>query len=145
MSDVAVSSPVTEAYLTALREIGRPIGDGEIPDGWQAGKPPVIFYPYGVLYVGTTLMQGSLVDPKEDGLHRLQVTSVGKDRAGTEWLRDRVRPILLDTTVQIDGYAVVWTELVTSQPILRDDDVTPPLFYAVDVVNALVTPAQPGS
>lgn len=137
---VAVSSAVTEAYLTALRELGRPIGDAVVPDGWEAGRAPSNFYPYGVLYVGTTLMQGSLVNPKEDGLYRLQVTSVGKDRAGAEWLRDRVRPILLDVTIEIDGFAVAWTELATSQPIFRDDDVTPPLFYAVDVVNLFVTP-----
>lgn len=144
MSDVAVSSPVTEAYLEALTDAGLRIGDGIIPDGWERTKVPASMYPYGVLYVGTTLMQGTLVNPKEDGLHRVQVTSVGRTRESTEWLRDRVRPVLLNMTLEGDGVACVWTELVNSQPVIRDDDVTPAVFFAVDVANALWTP-QSGS
>lgn len=146
---VAVSTPITEAYLSALSDIDHPaggkvkIGDATRPDGPQPG--PKSFYPYGVLYVGTTVMQGTLVQPREDGLHRVQVTSIGLDRAGAEWLRDQVRPILLDTTVDIDGYAVVYSALVTSMPVTRDTDVTPHLFYAVDVVNVFATPAETGS
>ena len=136
MSVVATSSAVTAAYLAALEDTGRPIGDGKKPPGQEH------LYPYAILYTGTTRMQGTLVDPHEDGLHRLQVTSVGMTRESAEHLRDLVRPILLDVTVAIDGYGVVWTELVTSQPVTRDDDVTPAVFYAVDVVNALITPSS---
>lgn len=134
MTDVAISTPVTEAYLTALEATGRPIGDAAKPPG-QAN-----LYPYGVLYVGTVLMQGTLVDPKEDGLHRVQVTSVGITRQSVEYLRDLVRPILLDVSVDIDGYVVVWTELVNSQPVVREDEVKPVVFSGVDVVNVFVTP-----
>lgn len=143
MSEVAVSTPVTDAYLAALRELGRPIGDAVRPAA--PNPPPSSFYPYGVLYTGVVRLEGTLVDPHEDGLHRIQVTSIGRDRVGAEWLRDLVRPVLLDTSVDIDGHAVVWTELVSSVPITRDDDVSPPLFYAVDVVNALITPTASGS
>lgn len=143
MSDVATSSAVTDAYLTALRTLGRPVGDAVKPP--SPNPAPKSFYPYGVLYVGTVRLEGTYVDPYEDGLHRLQVTSVGLDRAGAESLRDQVRPILLDGTIDINGHAAVWAELVSSLPIVRDDDVTPALFYAVDVVNVLVTPASSGS
>ena len=138
MSDVAVTSPITAAYLDALADIGRPVGDAQKPTG-QAN-----LYPYAILYVSVTRLQGTLVDPHEDGLHRLQVTSVGLTRASVEHLRDQVRPVLLDKETVIDGHAVAWTELVTSQPVARDDDVTPAVFYAVDIVNVLVTPI-PGS
>lgn len=134
MSDVAVSSPITDAVLAALEDTDRPVGDGRKPTG-QAN-----LYPYCVLYAGTTRMQGTLVDPNEDGLHRIQVTSVGLTRESAEYLRDLVRPILLGRELAIDGHAVVWSELVTSQPVARDDDVTPAVFYAIDVVNLLVTP-----
>lgn len=134
MSDVAVSSPVTQAYLEALEATGRPVGDARKPSGPN-------LYPYAVLFVGTARMQGSLTDPHEDGLHRLQVSSVGLTRESVDALRDQVRPILLGRTVDIDGHKVVWTELVTSLPVTRDDDVTPAVFTAVDIVNVLVTPA----
>lgn len=144
MSVVAVSSPVTAAYLQALKDIG------DFPIGLAAAPPkptptPATFFPYAVLYVGTTLMQGTYVDPHEDGLYRLQVTSFGKTPQSAEHLRDLVRPVLLDVSIDIDGFAVVWTELTNSQPIFRDDDVKPAIFSAVDVVNALITPANSGS
>lgn len=143
MSVVAVSSPVTEAYLAALELIvPNRVGDGVKPP--SPSNPPASFFPYCVLYVGTTLMQGTLVNPKEDGLHRVQVTSVGRTRESAEWLRDQVRPVLLDMTLEGVGVSCVWTELVNSQPIQRDDDVTPALFYVVDVANSLWTP-QSGS
>lgn len=134
MTDVAVSTPITEAYLSALEATGRPIGDAAKPPG-QAN-----LYPYGVLYVGTVLIQGSLVEPNEDGLHRVQVTSVGITRASVEYLRDQIRAVLLDVSVDIDGYAVVWTELVNSQPVVREEEVKPVVFSGVDVVNVFVTP-----
>lgn len=143
MSVVATSTPVTDALLVALRAIGRPVGDGVKPS--SPNPPPVSFYPYAVLYSGTVSMQGTLVDPNEDGVHRAQVTSIGRDRAGAEWMRDQVRTVLLDRTLDIDGHAVVWSELVTSQPTRRDDDVSPPVFYCVDIVDLLVTPTATGS
>lgn len=142
MSVVAVSSPVTEAYLTALAGIipANRVGDGVKPPSPE--PPPASFFPYLVLYVGTTLMQGTLIDPKEDGLHRVQVSSVGRSRESCEWLRDQVRPVLLDMTLTGDGVVCVSTELVTSQPIQRDDDIAPAVFLAVDVINCLWTPSS---
>lgn len=131
---VAQVSPVTTAYLDALRAVGRPIGDGRKPDG-QAH-----LYPYGVLYVGTTDLRGDLLNPKEDGFHRLQVTTVGLTRESVEALRDDLRSVLHDRTVDIDGHAVVWTEHAGGQEVNRDDDVTPAVFYGVDVANVYVTP-----
>lgn len=134
MTEVAQVSPVTAAYLAALRTTGRPVGDARKPDG----QPNL--YPYGVLYVGTVDLRGTLVDPKEDGLHRVQVTTVGMTRASAEALRDDFRRILHDVTVDIDGYSIVWTEHAAGQDVTRDDDVTPSVFYAVDAVNVYATP-----
>lgn len=136
---IAVSSPVTDAVLVALKTLGRPVGDHQRPAG--PTQPPASFFPYYVVYVGTSRMQGTLVAPKEDGLHRVQVTTVGRVRGGVEVARDEARSLLLDpASLDIDGHAVVWTELAGGQPIARDDDVSPPLLYAVDVVNVFVTP-----
>ena len=143
MSDVAVSAPVTAGYLAALKDLGFQVGDGERPPG--PAKPPASFYPYAVLYTGTARMEGTLVQPHEDGVHRLQVSCVGLDRKGAEYLRDLARAVLLNTDIEIEGHAIVWTELVVSRPIFRDDDVTPHLFNAVDIVHAYITPAPSGS
>ena len=140
MTVVAKSKPVTDAYLVAL-EAGteRPIGDAIKPKG----QPEL--YPYGILYAGTERVEGSAVDPFEDGLHRLQLTSVGMTRASVESLRDKARTVLLDRSVPIDGHRVTWAELVVSQPVTRDDDVKPPVFHGVDIVNVFVTPVTGGS
>lgn len=134
MTDVAQVSPVTDGYLAALRTTGRPVGDARKPDG----QPNL--YPYGVLYVGTVDLRGTLVDPKEDGLHRVQVTTVGLTRQSVEALRDAFRAVLHDVNVDIDGYSVVWTEHAGGQDVNRDDDTPQTLFYAVDAVNVYVTP-----
>lgn len=134
MSDVALSSPVTAAYLAALEATGRPIGDAKKPPGQTN------LYPYGILYTGVVRAEGTLVEPNETGLHRLQLTVVGLTREGVDDLRDLARPILLDRDIVIDGYAVVWAELLPSPAIDRDDDVKPPVFSAAEIVNVLVTP-----
>lgn len=137
MSDVALSSPVTDAYLVALEAgTGRPIGDAQKPPG----QPNL--YPYGVVYAGTVRLRGDAVHHIEDGHHRLQLTSVGMTRKSVEHLRDLARPILLDRDTVIDGYAVVWAELVVSRQVERDDDVKPAVFYGVDIVDVYVTPTS---
>lgn len=140
---VAESGPITDGYLAALRDLGQPVGDARKPDG--PANPPASFFPYLVLYTGITRIEGTLDTPNADALHRLQVTTVGKTRAGVDDWRHRARTVLLDVETAIDGHAVVWTELVTAQPINRDDDIAPGLFVAVDVVNAFITPDPSGS
>jgi hypothetical protein len=137
--NVAISSPVTDAVLTAVRTLGRPVGDAVRPAG--PTPAPTSFYPYAVVYVGTTRIEGSLVHPKEDGLHRVQITCVGLTRQAAEALRDDVRALLLEVdSLDIDGYVVVWTEHAGSPEVRRDDDTPPSVFSAVTVVNVFVTP-----
>lgn len=135
---VATLHPVTVDAIRLVKTLGRPTGDAETPDG--PTPPPASFYPYAVIYAGTVRMQGSLLDPKEDGLHRVQVTCVGKTRASAESLRDDALALLLDPDAwTIDGHAVVWTEHAGSPNTFRDDDVKPVLFSAVGVANVMVT------
>lgn len=139
MTYVAPVSPVTDAYLAALEATNRPIGDARKPAGQEH------LYPYSILYVGTPDLRGDLVNPKEDGLHRLQVTTVGLTRQSVEAQRDAARRVLHDRSVEIDGHAVVWTEHAGSPEVTRDDDVKPPVFTAVEIANVFVTPIAGGS
>lgn len=131
---VAPSLPVSDAVIAALAATGRPVGDAEKPDGDA---------PYHVVYPGGTAgLSGSLLDPNEDGTHVVQVTNVGYDREGAEWARDRARAALLNRDLTITGHAVVWSELVASPPVSRDDDLGEgeARFYAIDLYHLHVTP-----
>lgn len=139
---VATSSPVTAAVLAALEGLGVDVGDATQPP--MPSPPPRASFPYCVVFTGISRLAGDLLHPNEDGLHRIHVKSVGLDRDGAEWLRDRVRPVLLDRELPIDGHAITWSELVTSLPTQRDDVLSPPRFYANDVFHLFVTPV-PGS
>lgn len=150
MTDVAVAATVTDAVLAALRAIPNPsggtihVGDAVKPD--SPAKPPLSFYPYAIVYAGVVDTNGTLVAPHEDAIHRVQVICVGRDRLGAEWLRDQCRQILLDkTALAIDGAVVVWTESAGEPSVTRDDDLSPPVFSAVIVVNLKVTPTGAGS
>lgn len=142
MTRVAETVPVTEAVLEAVGEIPNPagglvqVGDAARPP--SPAKPPVAFFPYAVVYTAPVLVDGSLGEPKVDGLHRVQVTCVGRDRRGAEWLADEVRGVLVH--LYVDGHKVVSTDVLPSPPIFRDDDVSPPLFVAAVVVNVYVAP-----
>lgn len=147
MTNVAQTAPVTAGVLAALRSItGRPIGDADKPAHHDA--EPASMFPYAIVFVGTTALDGSLADPKEDGVHRVQVTCVGRLRESAETMRDRCRSILLDlvTAIDIDDHDVVWTELVTDPPTFREDEEgRPATFTAITVVNLCVTPVASGS
>jgi hypothetical protein len=141
---VAVTSPVTDAALRLVRSLDRPVGDAARPPG--PTPAPASFYPYAVVYTGTPLLRGNLLNPKEDGLHRIHVAVVGRTRSSADALRDQIRELLCDVTAwSIDGHAVVNTEHADSPDIFRDDDVSPPLFNAVTVVNVWATPDGTGS
>lgn len=146
MTIVAPTSPVTDGVLAALRTIGPLIGDAEKPA--HHDNEPASMFPYAIVYVGTPRLDGSLVDPKEDGLHRVQVTCVGRLRDSAEVLRDACRAILCDTTaVDLEDHAVVWTELAGDPPTFREDALgsKPALYTAITVVNLFVTPLTSGS
>lgn len=145
MTAVVLTSPFASAVLDALRTIPNPaggtvkVGDGVKPEG--PSKPPRTFYPYGVADFSTVAIEGSLVEPKEDGVQRVHFTAVGLDRAGAEWLRDEAKTLLLDpSSLAIDGYSVVWTAHVTSPQSFRDDETDPQLFNAVTQIDIKVTP-----
>jgi hypothetical protein len=143
---VAISTPVTEGVIAALEAIENPaggyinVGDAIKPPG--PAKPPRSFYPYVVVRTRLIRSEGTLTDPKESALHRIESTSIGLDRVGVEWLDDQVRAALLDPNLAIDDHAVVWSEDAGGQSPRYDDDATPPVFFAVAIVNLMVSPTN---
>lgn len=137
MTTIPKSRPLTNALLTALRSAWSAVGDGRADD--DNGQPLPL--PYAVLYpAGTGLLTGPVGDQHADADSVVQLTCVGSTREQTEALADKLRPVLLGP-LTVTGRRVMQSWLETSQPIRRDDDLTPPLFVATEQVRYLTTPA----
>ena len=90
--------------------------------------------PYRVVYLipgGQT--DGTALDPDSDAELIVQVTSVGTGPEQALRTSDLTRATLVGRPLPVAGRAVQRVRLVTaSGGATRDDDVTPPVFYAVD-------------
>lgn len=61
------------------------------------------------------------------------VHSVATSPEQAKWTRERVLERVLDVTPTVAGWNSRRIRFVTSQPLQKDDDVSPPLWYMVDV------------
>lgn len=128
----------TAAVLTRLQSTGLLCGDGRKPAGagWQGAAGMSAFVSYLVLYpLGLTRNgpDAPLADMGTDPQLLYQVTSVGSDRRSAEAAADLAAAALLSgVDLGVSGASTirVWQE--TSAGVTRDEDVNPPLFYAVD-------------
>ena len=80
-------------------------------------------------------------DLDADAWPTVQVTFVGDSREQVDSLRDDVRAAVLGTFLDVDGRRVGPVRLHDERPVERDDDVTPPLLYAIDRYRTYSTPA----
>lgn len=137
MTTIPRSRPLTNALLQALRAAHPAVGDARGTDDDGLALP----LPYAVLYpAGPGRLDGPLGDQHADADSLAQLTCVGGTRDSAEWLADKLRPVLLGP-LTIAGRRLMQSWIETSQPIRRDDDVTPPLFLAVEQARYLTTPA----
>ena len=145
----------TEAVLTALGTVGKPVGDAEAPRGgvagWQ-GEPNqdgTNFIPYVVL---TPLQAGAgsgpMDDPQGDVVLPYSLTSYGVSREQCEWMADAAREAVAAMRNQdvaqwsgtSDEYQRRIQQVVDMQfgQVQRIDQ-TDPAFYAETDVVALWT------
>ena len=130
---IASARQHTDAVVAALAATNLPVGDGEKPPG----NPP-----YLVVYGGSETTSGTLAAPNDDSDPITQVTYVGISREQADGARDRGRAVILGGTLTIPGRAVRETPtLEVGRPVQRDDDVSPPLFYAIDLYRIPTSPA----
>ena len=113
--------------------------------GWQTTGTPTPSTPfkgYAVIFPGQTGPTDSPADATSwDAVQGWQVTCVGASAEQADAIRDRCREALMGVRLTITGRAASATELADSTNVQRDDDVTPPLFYAVDRYRANTYPA----
>lgn len=110
----------------------RDLLDGQLPAAVRIsiGVAPTGAPPYAVLYVREVTAEGWLGDRYRDLLVEFQVTCVGTGPEQAMDVADKSRTALLTQTPTVPGRVVqpLWQE-PTGEPLLRDDDVTPPLYY----------------
>ena len=136
--------PETDAIIAALSAAPILTGDGIRPagGGFPADDPSQPFVPYAVVFQSiTSLIDGPLDDPNADVVAEYQVTSIGVTRASASFIADKAKATLLNTPLTVPGRTVQLVEWVLGRPAERDDDVTPPLFYAIDIYSISTSPA----
>lgn len=125
----------TKAVITALGAAGLSVGDGVAPTAASQK--------WAVVYGGGTGSQtGSIADERSDVAPLIQVTSVGTTQEQAEWVADKATNTLLarPCSVSIPGRQLLFLALEHSEPVRRDTDVTPALFYGVDLFRVASTP-----
>lgn len=131
-----LASPHSNAMLALLTSAWDRMGD--------ATKPDDTTLPYAVMYpLGSSVFDGSHADGDldSDAWPVTQVTYVGESRDQVDQVRDVVRAAVLGNYLTVAGRRVGPIRLDDERPIDRDDDVNPPLLYAIDRFKAYSTPA----
>lgn len=77
---------------------------------------------------------GRFTGPHSTLTNEYIVHAVGATPDQAKWAREHMLEKVLDVTLAIDGWRNGRVRFVTSQPIAIDKDVTPALWYTVDVL-----------
>ncbi|UNM13767.1 hypothetical protein J4032_21975 [Streptomyces formicae] len=122
MSTPAVM-PHRDAIAAALEDADLVVGLGRAPS--PAPDPQM----YAVLYMspGRSVAE-SLADRRTDFDGLFQVTAVGPDEERCLWVADKVRAAM-HAGVSVDGRKAWRPEELGGPPVIRDDDVAPPLYF----------------
>ena len=108
--------------------------------GYLGGAPPSVAPPYIVLYPEPgTPIAASLADDRTYFRTTLQVTCVGETAEQALNLADR-SAAALSAPLAVTGRTAWRPEYLDGQPVRRDDDITPPVFYAVARYRLRSTP-----
>lgn len=121
---IAALRPHTDAVITAVETIGKPVGDADA-EGLTA--------PYYVVYpIPGGRRGGTLANPHEDSDIVYQVTCVGETREQTEWLLDEVTEALLGWggSGAVPGRSITFVDISDHPGVRPDRSVTPPVYFA---------------
>lgn len=132
-----MSAPTTATLLAVLRATGLPTGDARAPAGagWQGGAGSSAFVSYLVLYPLDASRQGPdapLGDRMAAPQWNYQLTAVGRDRLSAETASDIAARALLAPGLTLDGEVPVALVHTAGLGVSADEELNPPLFYAVD-------------
>lgn len=123
--------PHVDAVIAVLEGAGLTVGNHASPDP----RDPLALLPYTIVHiVAGGEVDGTLASPDDYVDFRVQTMSVGSGPEQAMWQADRVRAALDGATLAVAGRAVQRVRLLTASAGVRiDTDVTPHVFYSVDV------------
>ena len=129
---VPLARTQTDAVIAALRAAQLSVGDGS-GVGLTA--------PYVVVYADLGVLDGPMGDRFADLDQTVFVHGCGTTVEQAQWAADKARVTLLTGSLALDGRAVLYVDHVTSQPVQRDDDISPSVYFTVDQFTVSTTPA----
>lgn len=140
---VAAAAPHTAATAQKLTDADLLVGRGKKPDGagWQGEPGASTHKAYVILYPSPGTTDGDLGDPHEYLDYRVQATIVAATQEGAENVADIVKATLVGQQITVPGRSVYPFQLADSAPATRDDQVAPPVHYAVLHFEARSGPA----
>lgn len=128
--------PHIDAVTTALAAVDLTVYLGGAPDGVE----PTDDEPYIVLYPDPGVpVRASLADDRVDFMAVVQLTCVGLTAEQALNVCDRASAALSAPLV-VSGRTAWRPEPLEGLPVRRDDDVTPPCFYAISRFRLRSTP-----
>lgn len=133
----------TDAVEVALAADDLVVGRGQAPTagGWQGEPGASTFQAYVVLYPTPGTYDADLADPLEYFVYGCQFTCVAARQQDAETLADRVKALLVNQLLTVDGRASYRGQLEVDRPVTRDDVTAPPLHYAVLQLSWRTQPA----
>jgi hypothetical protein len=109
------------------------VGDGDKPagGGWQGAPGASAFEPYTVVYAVTGgYFEGTIGQPFADARPDYIISSFGATQQQAQFGNDAVRTALLGGTLSVSGATVQLASPDVDGGAVRDDDVSPPIFYS---------------
>ena len=136
---------LTAAIDTTLTAAGLLVGVGTKPvgGGWADAPGGSTYAPYTVIYPtpgGTAT--GTLTVLYDDVQPDYIISSFGATVAQAQWGDDEVRAALVAAgAVTVSGRSVLLVDPTVDGGVIRDDDVTPPVFHAPTRWRVMTTAA----
>jgi hypothetical protein len=129
----APARPHTDAVYDALTNAGLFVGRGVKPDGsgWQGEPSATVYVPYVVLYPSPGMTDGDLCDVNEYLDYQVQATCVAATQEGAEAVADQVKTVLAGRRLAVTGRSLYPMQILSDRPATRDDQVAPPVHYAI--------------
>lgn len=127
------------AHVTAVLTLLDAVPNLTTYDGLVPARPVL---PYAVVWPDSGRAErSSILAASNVVASEMYVTCVGSSREQAQWVAEKVDAALLDVRPTITGRSCWPIEQVLTRPVQRDDDVDPPLVYAVNVYRLASIPA----
>lgn len=135
---------LTAAIVSLLEDADLLVGEGDEPTGagWQGSPGASVFKPYVVVTpVPGGVFDGTLAAPFADARPDYIVASYAATQAQAQFTNDTVYNLLTTSTLSVAGQSVQLVAPDVEGGVIRDDDVTPTVFYAPTRWRVFMTPS----